>query len=375
MRRDISLLLAFVLTFIVVSPLSLSYSKDPARTPRSALSTSCGVSNSSEPPALLSQTNIFQDLENLTPNENFIEYETRVSFWSDGAAKKRWICLPNGVKSRSVGFSANGPWDFPVGSVLVKHFELAQDASGEGIRVETRVFVHAEDGAWRGYTYQWTNEQNDTDLNTSLDANLLEDGASKEFVVFDPEAPGGTRNQTWTYPSRSECLTCHNDVSGFVLGVRTEQLNFVSSASLGEVNQLEEWNRLEIFQNDIGDVQQYDSYANLDDLNESFDVRARSYLAVNCSNCHQPGSDVPTPIDLRFEVSLEEMGVVDVFPYAGDLGIEDARIVKPGEHEKSVLWKRMEISGPGRMPPISSHEQDHQGLEIIRRWIDGLEAR
>ena len=45
-------------------------------------------------PKLLSQTGAFSDLASLQPAAELLPYDLNVPFWSDGAAKQRWIVLP-----------------------------------------------------------------------------------------------------------------------------------------------------------------------------------------------------------------------------------------------------------------------------------------
>jgi hypothetical protein len=66
------------------------------------------------------------------------------------------------------------------------------------------------------------------------------------------------------------------------------------------------------------------------------------------------------------------MGIVDVAPTAGDLGIANARIVARGDRARSVLWQRMRRLDEARMPVISSHRVDDAGVDIVGRWIDAL---
>ena len=78
-------------------------------------------------PALLSQTGAFKRVRTLDPSDGLVPYDLNVSFWSDGAVKRRWIALPQG--GEAIRYSATGPWDFPAGTVFVKHFELPIDAA------------------------------------------------------------------------------------------------------------------------------------------------------------------------------------------------------------------------------------------------------
>ena len=46
-------------------------------------------------PPTLADTGAFSDLGNLTPNAGIVPYDVNVPFWSDGAHKTRWFCLPD----------------------------------------------------------------------------------------------------------------------------------------------------------------------------------------------------------------------------------------------------------------------------------------
>ena len=77
-------------------------------------------------PRLLSETGVFQDLTRLQPRDGLIPYDLIVPFWSDGAAKARWVSVPTGQKIR---FAPTGEWVFPRGTVFVKTFLLATNES------------------------------------------------------------------------------------------------------------------------------------------------------------------------------------------------------------------------------------------------------
>ena len=77
------------------------------------------------------------------PASGLIPYKPNAPFWSDGAAKERWIGLPDG---QNITVGAEGDWDFPNGTVLMKNFRLADRL------IETRLFMRHPDGVWAGYT-------------------------------------------------------------------------------------------------------------------------------------------------------------------------------------------------------------------------------
>src|SRR5438445_5305999 len=101
-------------------------------------------------------------------------------------------------------------------------------------RLETRLLVLDSSGSVYGVTYKWRPDNSDADL---LTTNLTE-----RLVI---KTATGTREQEWYYPSRQDCKTCHTDLAGGVLGVKTRQLNgdYTYPGEKLE-NQLAVWNRL-----------------------------------------------------------------------------------------------------------------------------------
>ena len=108
------------------------------------------------------------------------------------------------------------------------------------------------------------------------------------------------------------------------------------------------------------------------DGSASFEERARTYLDVNCSQCHQPGGATSVNIDLRRSVSDAGLNAIGVPPQAGTLGVAGANIITAGEKETSTLWLRMQRLDSERMPPLSSHVVDEVGLDVVGQWIDAL---
>jgi putative heme-binding domain-containing protein len=103
--------------------------------------------------------------------------------------------------------------------------------------------------------------------------------------------------------------------------------------------------------------------------------RARSYLHVNCSHCHRFGGGGSALFDVRKELPLDKLNLVDVSPNLGNFQIDDARIACAGDPARSVLLYRMAKLGRGHMPHIGSDYVDPQGLKLIRQWISSLPAR
>ncbi len=303
-------------------------------------------------PPLLSQTGAFIDTPRMIARDGLILYELNLSFWSDGAQKRRWISLPDA----KIGFAAHGEWKFPAGTVFVKHFELSTNESQplQRRRLETRLLVCASNGSVYGATYKWRPDNSDADLlATNLTENIL------------IQTPTGTRTQTWYYPSREDCRTCHTDRAGGVLGVNTRQFN-------SEV--INAWDRLGMFDpSPAGALAPTDFLARPDDVSRSVQDRARSYLDVNCANCHRPGGTVAY-FDARYDTPLEKQGLIDG-PVLIDEGIDHARIIAPNDIWRSILYMRANTVEAFKMPPLARQTVDQAGMAVLRQWIDSLGGR
>ncbi len=323
----------------------------------------CALNAGDPVPTTLSATGLFSDAALTSPINGFHEYELIAPLHSDNAQKRRWMWLP---KNTAIGFSASESWDYPVGTCFVKEFdlELAPAAAAKNpVRVETRVLIKNSEG-WVGYTYEWNDEQ--------ADATLLADGKTRTFTIADAAAPNGTRQQLWTYPSRNDCLTCHNAAAGGALGPRTLQLNRAFSYAAGAENQLTHWNDQGLFKNDISDPAQYGAYAAPHDTTQPVELRARSYLAANCMHCHQPGATAVGGMDMRFSTAVKDMGLIGVAPSRGDLGVPLAYRIDPGSKESSIAWLRMMSTDSYRMPSLGTSLVDPVGTEVVGKWIDNM---
>jgi uncharacterized repeat protein (TIGR03806 family) len=307
-------------------------------------------------PQTLSATGLFErDLSTLRPVAGLEEYKVNASLWSDGALKRRWIGLPATGK---IAFQGRGAFGYPTGTVFVKHFEMQVGPSSLK-RLETRVlFLHRE--GWRGYTYRWNAD--------GRDARLINARETEELTIASNRA---RTTQTWTYPSRVDCLSCHAASVGFVLGASAPQLN--GPGPDGQ-NQIAAWTAAGVFTDNPGDPARYDAFAEIGDASKPLAQRVRSYLSVNCVQCHSPQGVAPGNIDLRHTTPLESTNLVDVAPTQGDLGIGGARRIRSGDHRRSILWKRMEsLDSSIRMPPLASSVQDKVALQTLSDWINGLD--
>jgi uncharacterized repeat protein (TIGR03806 family) len=282
------------------------------------------------------------------PASGLVPYHAAAPFWSDGAAKERWLAIPDGT---TISVAADGDFTFPNGSVLMKHFRL------NGNLVETRLFMRHPDGEWAGYTYEWNAQR--------TDATLVQGG--KTVTIGD---------QSWIYPSGNECLACHTAAAGGALGLEIAQLNHdVTYASTNRTaNQLRTLDHIVMFAAPLGDPSLRPTLVDPADASASLGARARAYLHTNCAHCHRPNGPTGVSMDLRFATALSATAACDAQPQAGDLGLANARLIAPGAPERSVLLERMSRRDAQAMPPLASNLVDAAGVGVIRDWIASLSS-
>ncbi len=324
------------------------------------------------PPARLSATGCFDVDDPLKPGAALIPFTVLSPLWSDGAEKERYMLVPDDAQitvkdcertpdecptvcTPGLGCESEGEFQFPVGTILVKNFSLGAE------RVETRLLVHFSREEWFGHSYRWRDDQSDAELVDRL-------GNDKVFTVA-----GVT--QTWHYPSGAECMQCHTTAAGFSLGPETLQLNSDYTYPNGvTANQLTTLETIGLLTAPIPDRLKRTQLAAYDDPSVAVETRARAYLHANCAQCHRPGSNKPT-VDFRFQTALPQTGAcnADSAVQDGTLGIDGAKVIAPGAHEKSLVWARMNtLESTLRMPQLATSVRDDAGVALVARWIDGL---
>jgi uncharacterized repeat protein (TIGR03806 family) len=315
-------------------------------------------------PPLLSQTGLFTSPAELKPAPGLVPYEVNTPLWSDGAAKRRWIALPPGGE---IGFSPTGEWTFPPGTIFIKHFELPANETKPGAmrRLEIRLLVVDASGYGYGATYRWRADDQDADL--------LADAAREPISIRTAAA---SRTQTWYYPSRADCLTCHTRAARLVLGVKTRQLNrdFTYPQTGICDNQLRTWSYLGMFDRALDDrsLAHYARLTAVDDRQASLEQRARSYLDANCAHCHRPGNTIRAAFDARYDTPLAAMNLLDRPTISDSLSIRNPRVVAPGDLSRSMLTLRLSRSDNYRMPPLATSVSDQAAIAVLEEWVRNL---
>ena len=327
------------------------------------------LTNIPEPPLKLSQTGVFQNVAGLSPAPAFIPYQPIAPFWSDGAAKQRWLCIPNDgthdATTERIGWSASEPWTFPEGTVFMKQFDLPVDDSNPALtkRLETRFMVNGTAG-WYGLTYRWRVDGGDADL--------IFGAETRDFTI--PATGGGARMQQWIFPSRSDCIACHSPNTGSVLGCNTHQLgtSLTYPVTGRSGHQLKTLRSLGILNPAPSDavIQAAPRACDPLDLSQSLELRARSYLDTNCAACHRPGG-ANANWDARFTTPLASALIING-ALKKSYGISGEAAVRAHDPGRSILYIRSNQTGAQAMPPLAKNRIDAAGMETVRAWINSL---
>lgn len=325
------------------------------------------------PPELLSAYRFFRDAGARAPNAGVTPYDLNTALYSDGALKFRYVYVPPGAQAR---YSAEGVFDFPVGTVLIKTFAFAADMRrpNEDIRfLETRLLIRRADG-WIALPYVWNAEQ--------TEARLSPIGADIP-IEFTNEA-GAAVALDWAVPNRNQCKGCH-DLAGEItpIGPTARNLNrdfaYPERREHGLIVEAATAPQLGVWVLDrILDQAPADAPAvpNAFDPSASLAARARAYLEVNCAHCHNPGGPAHTSgLDLRWSQTNPTLWGVLKRPVAagrGSAGYDFA--IDPGHPERSILLFRMESIDPGvMMPELGRQLVDQRGVTLIRDWIAAMD--
>lgn len=332
----------------------------------------------------------------LAPNQGVVPYGVNAKLFSDYAFKLRTVWMPKGTAAK---YTARGPLDFPVGTIISKTFyyplpkgeprnatdvEMTyHDAStyvpGKGVKldrvhlIETRLLLHRKAG-WQAITYTWNAQQ--------TQATLAPGGAIDSLVLV--KANGAREPFHYVVPSHAQCAICHDythsatvnnsDHTIIPIGPTAAHLNRDFTYANGSANQLEHWAKIG-YLTGVPALASVPRDADWLDAKAPLDARARSYLDANCSYCHNPHGEANyTSLWLTAE---EPAGMHTGFcktPVAAGRATGNRLFdVVPGEPNESILTYRMASTQVGvMMPELGRTLSDAKGVELIRDWIKAL---
>jgi uncharacterized repeat protein (TIGR03806 family) len=319
----------------------------------------------------------FGEMKNQTPRYKVLSYEPASSLFSDYSKKKRWVWMPSGTKATYNGDS--NVLELPVGSVLIKtfYYDNVQNVTPVGSRriLETRLMIRKSTG-WIFAEYVWNASQTEA----TLDLN----GSNTPVTWIDEN--NITKNVNYRLPNLSQCIVCHkSSVDGkttFIpIGIKPQNLNFDYQYSNSITsNQLSRWIQYGYLQNGFDLPSETNTCVNYNDLFQPIDLRARSYVDINCAHCHQNERHCDyRPMRFAFSESGNENGLVnmgvcvdtqDMQGFSPNLN----KIIKPQEIEKSMLYYRINTNNETYRMPLHGRTIIHtEGVNLIKDWINSLQ--
>lgn len=312
----------------------------------------------------LSEYGFFQGkLADLSPGTGVVPYDLNTPLFSNYAEKLRFIKVPEGKK---IVYNDTGWLRMPTGTVLIKNFYFSNDHRHpeKGKRImETRLLVNEESG-WNAYPYIWNDEQTEA----------FYDVAGEKKMISYINGEGKAISTYYLIPNKNQCKGCHLENKKMVpVGIAARHLN--KDHFYGEQviqNQLQYWNNIGILSGLPVDLKTVPSNALWQNENESLEKRARSYLDINCGNCHNPKGPANSSgffLDMR-ETNRTALGIYKT-PVAAGQGSGGFKYdILPGKPEQSILVYRMKTNDPGKAMPELGREQLHkEGIELISQWI------
>lgn len=315
----------------------------------------------------LSDYNFFKaPMSGFDPVYGVLPFQPASQLFTDYAMKNRFIWMPDG---QSAGYVAdNKSFDFPTGTVLIKNFYYENVLPGNTKKIiETRLMIK-KPNEWIFANYIWNAEQ--TEATFDLDGG---------FVPIEWVQNGVTKNVNYRIPNGNECFMCHYvNNTAFPIGPKPQNINFALNFADGLKNQITKWEEFGYLNS--GSPGEIASIADYNDTSKSLDLRARSYMEMNCAHCHIDGGYAEFyPVRLEFTPipDYNALGVC-VEPNIninGIIGQEADHIIAPGNPLKSVLYHRMNTDLEMiKMPMIGRSLIHEEGVTLVTNWINEMEG-
>ena len=308
---------------------------------------------SDDPAKRLSEYNFFSNSINQLPSEQVVPYELITALFSDYTDKHRFVYVPNGM---TAAYNDDEVFDFPVGTALIKTFSY-QKADGTELLLETRLLLHKDNG-WDALTYVW-------DMNKG-DAYLALGG--KTIDVRNVITPSDSNYIRYRVPNKNQCKECHlkNDAIE-PIGPKPRNINKQIVYNDDVIrNQIDHWTAIEILQE-----KNYsnDRMVNAFDQNYDLNLRARSYLDINCGHCHSSEGSASSS-GLYLSIDDEDFGIYKKPVAAGRGSGGLSYSIVPGHPDESILLYRMLSNEPDVMMPESGRTLMHdEAIELVSEWI------
>jgi len=215
-----------------------------------------------------------------------------------------------------------------------------------------------KDNGWDALTYVW-------DMNKG-DAYLALGG--KTIDVRNVITPSDSNYIRYRVPNKNQCKECHlkNDAIE-PIGPKPRNINKQIVYNDDVIrNQIDHWTAIEILQE-----KNYsnDRMVNAFDQNYDLNLRARSYLDINCGHCHSPEGSASSS-GLYLSIDEKDFGIYKKPVAAGRGSGGLSYSIVPGHPDESILLYRMLSNEPDVMMPESGRTLMHdEAIELVSEWI------
>lgn len=314
----------------------------------------------------LSDYNLFKSpMSDMNPVYGVLPFQPASQLFTDYALKKRFMWMPDGQSANYV--ADNKSLNFPTGTILVKNFYYENVLPNNSRKIiETRLMIKKAD-EWIFANYVWNADQ--TEATHQIQSS---------FVQVEWLQNGITKNVNYKIPSRNDCAMCHYiSNKAAPIGPKPQNMNFAINFADGSKNQLE---KLEEFGYlNTGKPANITSIIDYNDTSKSLDLRARSYIEINCAHCHIDGGYAEFyPVRLGFTATADLPAMGACLPpniNITDLAPEASHIIYPGNNIKSVIYQRMNTRIERiKMPMIGRESIHEEGVALVSQWINSLEG-
>jgi uncharacterized repeat protein (TIGR03806 family) len=282
--------------------------------------------------------------------------------FSDYALKKRFVWIPENTQATIT--SNFETIQLPIGSVLIKTFYYENVLPSNVTKIiETRLMIRKSNG-WIFADYIWNDAQTEAFLDLS--------GSTKEISWTDEQ--NVVQSIDYQIPNEAQCLLCHAGIDEVAnpIGIKPQNLNFEYSFPTGIKNQITKWSEMGFLATTTLDDAA--NPVNYNDETKSLNLRARSYLDINCAHCHRDnGSSAQFVMRFSFNETIQAQNLgLCISPSHTVPGFQ-GRIITPGIPANSMIINRMQTNDSFyRMPSVGRTTVHEEGKELLSNWILSL---
>jgi cytochrome c553 len=324
-------------------------------------------------PPLLSQTGLYAGEGTLQIDARNRPFSPQYPLWSDGAAKRRWIRLPEGTAIDATNLSR---WEFPIGTRFWKEFSF------DGHKVETRLLWRVSKEQWVFASYAWNEAQTDASLAPESGIPNLAEVAPFDVAQGSPERSRGAPGKRHSIPSIAECRSCHDSARTEILGFDALNLSDDRDPNAPHAEPLtREMITLRTLTEENLLTPKRQWLVKTPPRIQASSPQARAalgYLSTNCGSCHNRESSIASlGLLLKHSVEVGSECTAALATTAGKRGHwvvpeaqEASRIINPGHAESSALVRRVKSRRPSsQMPPLGTVLVDRQAVDLLTSWV------